>query len=187
MGGNYFTNPVIFLVQTAFSLYILAVMLRFLLQWVRADFYNPITQFLVKVTNPPLVPLRRILPGLGGVDLASIVLMLALAVLQVLAVYAIRGFVPGPVMLLSNGLAQLIELFLNIFLVTILIQVVLSWIAPNQFNPATILIHQLNEPLLRPLRRAIPAMGGLDLSPLVALLVIQLSKMILLPPLYSLG
>lgn len=185
--NGYLTNPVVFLIQTAFSLYILAVMLRFLLQWVRADFYNPLSQFIVKVTNPPLVPLRRILPGAGGLDLAAVILMLALAMLELLIVYSLKGFTPGPVLLLARAVAQLIELFLNIFMVTIIIQVVLSWVAPQQYNPVTVLLHQLNDPLLRPLRRVLPDMGGLDFSPLVALVLIQLSKMILLPPLYTLG
>jgi YggT family protein len=184
---SYFTNPLIFLVETIFGLYLLAVMLRFLLQWVRADFYNPVAQFIVKVTNPPLLPLRRLIPGIGGIDWSSIVLLLLVASIKFLAVYALKGYWLPLGVLLPLVLAELIALFLNIFFFGILIQVILSWIAPYQYNPVSSLLQQLNEPLLRPLRRLLPPAGGFDFSPLLAALLIHVSKMLLLPPLYSLA
>ena len=183
MGSTYFTNPIIFLVRILFEFYLLAVMLRFILQWIRADFYNPISQFIVKITNPPIIPLRKVIPGIAGLDIASIVLMVLLAILQILVISMLGGFVPTVAMLISRAIADLIMLFLNIYFFSILIQVILSWIAPHQYNPVTVLIHQLNEPLLRPLRRILPEAGGFDFSPLLAIILIQLSKMILIPPL----
>ncbi|MBN1379464.1 MAG: YggT family protein [Gammaproteobacteria bacterium] len=183
MGSDYFTNPFVFLIQVVFQFYLLAIMLRFLLQWLRADFYNPISQFIVKITNPPLLPLRKIIPSYGGIDLAALILMLIVAIVQWLLIVLLRGYVPTITFLLARSLAELVELFLNIYLFSILIQVVLSWIAPYQYNPVTILIHQLNEPLLQPIRRLLPSMGGFDFSPLIAVVLIQISKMFLLPPL----
>lgn len=185
--NGYFANPLIFLIETIVGLYILAVMLRFLLQWVHADFYNPLSQFIVKITNPVLIPLRRLIPGFGGIDWASVVLALLLIGLKLMIISAVQGRLPPAASLPPLMLAELISLFLNIFFFTILVQVIISWVAPNQYNPVTVLLHQLNEPLLRPIRRLLPPMGGLDFSPLVAILLIQLSKMLLLPPLYALA
>jgi YggT family protein len=184
--NGYFANPLIFLIETVADLYILAVMLRFLLQWVHADFYNPLAQFIVRITNPVLIPLRRLIPGFGGIDWASVALLLLLVALKLVLITAVQGRLLPLAALAPLMLAELIALFLNIFFFSILIQVILSWIAPYQYHPMTGLLHQLNEPLLRPIRRLLPPMGGLDFSPMVAMLLIQLSKMLLLPPLNSL-
>lgn len=185
--NTYLSNPLEFLIQTLFGLYILAVMLRFLLQSVKADFYNPVSQFLVKITNPPLRPLRRFIPGLAGVDLSSVVLMIALQMLALLLVFAVRGASPGFGSLLFLSIAELVSLLLNVFLVTIFVQVILSWVSPGQYNPVISLLYSLNYPLLGPAQRLIPPIGGIDLSPIVVIIGIQLAKMLILPPLYSLA
>jgi YggT family protein len=187
MGSGYLTNPLTFVVDTIFSLYILAVMLRFLFQQVRADFYNPIAQAIVKITNPPLKPLRRIVPGVAGIDVASLLLMLALQMLSTAVIGTIVGAVPGFAPLLVLSLAQLLSLFISVFIFAIFIQVILSWVNPGAYNPATSLLYSLTEPVLRPARRLIPPLGGLDLSPLVALVALQVVKMLLLPPLEQLA
>ena len=114
--GNYFSDAGSFLIDTIIGLYMLAVMLRFLLQWVRADFYNPISQFLVTVTNPPLVFLRRFIPGLFGVDLASLVLLLALAVLKIYLIYALSGLTPRLPGALLLGVGEVIQLGVYVFI-----------------------------------------------------------------------
>jgi len=187
MGSGYITNPVEFLINTLFGLYILTVMLRFLLAAVRADFYNPISQFLVKVTNPPLRPLRRVLPSIGKLDTSALVLMLALQIASFAVIALLRGGQLSPVALLILSVAELIGLFLNVLLFSILVQVVVSWVNPGTYNPAISLLYSLTEPVMRPCRRLIPPMSGIDLSPLVALIAIQLAKMLLLPPLYALA
>jgi len=187
MGSSYVTNPVEFLINTLFGLYILAVMLRFLLAAVRADFYNPVSQFLVKVTNPLLKPLRRILPSIGKLDTSALVLMLALQMLALTVIALLRGGQLSIGALLILAVAELIGLFLNVLLFSILVQVIISWVNPGTYNPAVSLLYSLTEPVLRPCRRLIPPMSGIDLSPLVALIGIQLIKMLLLPPLYSLA
>ncbi len=187
MGSNYVTNPIEFLINTLFGLYILVVMLRFLLAVVRADFYNPLSQFLVKVTNPPLLPLRRILPSVGKLDTSALVLMLALQMLSFTLIALLRGgaFSVGALLMLS--VTELISLFLNVLLFSILIQVIISWVNPGTYNPAVSLLYSLTEPVLRPCRRLIPPISGMDLSPLVALIAIQLVRMLFLPPLYALA
>ncbi len=187
MGSSYFTNPLEFLISTLFGLYITAVMLRFMLAMVRADFYNPLTQILVKVTNPALKPLRRIIPGFGGIDIASLLLMLALQMLSLALITLLRGVSMHPLGLLLWAIAELLSLLFNIYLFSILIQVILSWINPGSYNPAVSLVYSINEPLLAPARRLIPPLSGLDLSPMVVLLGLQLAKMLLLPPLLTWG
>lgn len=186
MGGSYFTNPIIFLIQVLFGAYILVVMLRFLLQLFRADFYNPISQFVVKVTSPVLHPLRRIIPGVGGIDFASIVLMWLLKALELtLTVLLITGRF-NPVGPLLWAIPALVSLAINVFLFAILIQVILSWVNPGAYNPATALLYSLTEPLLRPARRIIPPIGGLDLSPMLVMIGLYLLQMLLMPPLLML-
>jgi YggT family protein len=187
MQSNYLTNPIEFLINTLFSLYILAIMLRFLLALVRADFYNPVSQFLVKATNPVVIPLRRIIPSAGKIDASSLVLMLGLQLAALALIVLLRGSEVSFGSLLILALAELLGLLLNVYLFAILIQVILSWINPGTYNPAVALLYSLTEPVLGPFRRLIPPFSGIDLSPLVALIAIQLAKMLLLPPLYQLA
>jgi YggT family protein len=186
MSGSYLANPIIFLIQTLFGLYILAVLLRFLLQVVRADFYNPISQFLVKATNPPLKVMRRIIPGLGGIDLSSLILAWLLKSIEILLILLVSG---GAVNLLAPllwAIPELVELVINIYLFGILIQVILSWVSPGNYNPAVGLLYSLTSPLLRPAQKLLPPMGGLDLSPMLVMIGLVLLKMLLLPPLRGL-
>lgn len=187
MVGGYGSNALVFLIQTVFSLYIIAVMLRFLLQLTRADFYNPVSQFLVKVTNPPLIPLRRIIPGILGIDVAAVVLLIAIQMLELFLVFIVQGITLAPVGLLILTIAELLNLALNVFLFTILIQVVISWINPGVYNPTVSLLYSLNEPLLGRARRLLPPIHGFDLSPIIVLVVIQLLKILLIAPISDVG
>lgn len=187
MENQYFAASAVFLIQTVFGLYILAVMLRLLLQWARADFYNPISQFLVKITNPPLRPLRRVIPGWGGIDLASVLLLIVLEMIEQFLINTALGQTqPAPGLVLS-AVVGLLDLLVNIYIFGIIIQAILSWVAPTSYNPAVSLIHSLTEPLLAPARRFIPPISGIDLSPIAVLLLLQLTKMLILAPLADLG
>jgi YggT family protein len=172
-------TAVVFLVQTLFGFYILAVMLRFLLQCVRADFYNPLVQFLVRITNPPLLPLRRIVPGYKGLDLASVVLALALQLVEVLLITLLleRSASVGGLLLLT--VAELFKLLINIYLWGLVIQAVLSWFNPDPYHPAARLLAQLTAPLLRPARRLLPPISGVDLSPMLAIVALIFVSLLL--------
>lgn len=187
MDNPYLSTASTFLIDTVFGLYILLVLLRFLLQLARADFYNPICQFLVKATNPPLKPLRRVIPGLWKIDLASIVLLLALQILAVWLIHVANGRAVSVEGLFVLSAAELLALTLNTFLVAILIQVILSWVGPGVRNPLTSILHSLNEPLLGPARRILPAMSGIDFSSLLVLIALQLLKILVVGPLSDLG
>ncbi len=183
MGGSYVGNAATFLIETLFGLYILIVMLRFLLQWARADFYNPISQFILKATQPPLAPLRRFIPGFAGLDLAAAVFMLVLKFVELWLVTGLLGITPQIGGLAMLSIAELLGLLVNVFIFSILIQVIISWVSPGgTHNPVMGLLHSLNEPLLAPARRVIPPISGLDLSPIAVIIFLQLVSMLAVAP-----
>ena len=186
--GGYFSEAIRFLITVIFDIYILAVVLRFLLQVVRADFYNPISQLLVTITNPPLRPLRRFIPGYRGIDLASVVLMLLLKAIEIFLIsLLVYGRIPGIIGLFILSFAQLLNLIIYIFIIAIFIQVILSWVSPGAYNPATVLLYRLTEPLLRPARRLLPPISGLDLSPILVFILLQLTVILIIKPLTHFG
>lgn len=183
MGVGYLANPTVFLIQVLFGLYLLAVLLRFLLQLFRADFYNPLSQFIIKITGPVLRPLRRIIPAVGKIDTASLVLLWLLQALELALIALILGF-QNLLWSLLWAIPELVALCINLFLIVILIQVILSWVTPGGArHPASGLLYALSEPLLRPARRLLPPLSGLDFSPLVVMVGLVLLRMLLLPPL----
>ncbi len=183
MGAGYFSNAGVFLVNTLFGLYIGAVLLRLLLQWARADFYNPLSQAIVKLTNPVLRPLRRYIPALGKVDTASVLLMFALQLLNTWLVSALFGTHLGVVAMLIVAFTELLSKLIYLYIFAIIIQAIASWVAPGAHNPVLRLIEALTEPLLRPIRQLLPNLGGLDLSPLVVIVLLQLALLLVVAPL----
>lgn len=181
------TDPAIFIIDSLFSLYILAVLLRFLLQWCGADFYNPISQFLVKATHPPLKLLRRFVPSIGKIDTSSLVLVLSLQMLADFSILLLKGVAISIGALTILSLTQLVSLLINIFIYAVFARAILSWLNPGTFNAASSILYSLTEPLLNLCRRLIPDLGGIDLSPLAALMLLQLAKMVILPPLHQLA
>ncbi|MCF7971108.1 MAG: YggT family protein [Methylococcaceae bacterium] len=186
MGANYLSDPIIFLLDTVFSFYILAVLIRFLLQWVGGDFYNPISQFLVKITHPILRVLRRYIPAIAKVDTSSIVLLLVLQMISDSIVLTLKGLSFSFAALALLSFSQLISLLINVFVFAIFARAILSWLNPGAFNAASNLLYSLTEPLLVTCRRIVPDLGGIDLSPLIVLVGLQLAKMLIIPPLQQL-
>jgi len=185
--GGYGANAIVFLIQTIFSLYLITIMVRFLLQLAHADFYNPVSQFLVKVTNPPLIPLRRIIPGFMGIDFAAIVLMLVIKVIELFLIFLLQGVtitIPSIVVL---SIAELLKLLINVYFFSILIQVVIGWVNPGAHNPIVSLLYSLNEPLLSRARRILPPISGFDLSPIVVVVVLQLALILFIAPIADFG
>ena len=166
-------NPFIFLIETLLDLYIIVLMLRFILQQVRADFYNPISQFIVKATSPVLNPARKIIPGFGGIDVATIVVVVVFIVMKIFIVSLLSGYTPTVLALLLTGVRDFITLAMNIFIFAIIIQAILSWINPDPYNPVSGVLFSITRPVLEPVRRLIKPIGGLDLSPLFALIALM--------------
>ncbi|MFF7706417.1 YggT family protein [Pseudomonas sp. NPDC007930] len=165
----------VFVIQVFGGLYLLLVLLRFILQLVRADFYNPLSQVAVRATQPLLRPLRKIIPSVGGLDTASlllaIIVQLVVMALTLLLAYGVTG---NPLQMLIWAAIGVAALFLKVFFFAMILMVIVSWVAPNSHNPAAELANQICEPMLAPIRRIMPTMGGLDLSPIVAFVLIQL-------------
>ena len=172
----------IYILQTLGSLYLLIVLLRFILQLVRADFYNPLSQFIVRATKPLLNPLRRIIPGFGGIDLASLVLAILIQLVLMILILMLMGYgVGGYVLqLLVWSVIAVTSLFLKVFFFALIISVILSWVAPGSYNPGAQLVNQICEPLLMPFRKLLPNLGGLDLSPIFAFLALKLIDMLVI-------
>ncbi len=177
---NTFTSIIADIINFVGSAYIGLVLLRFLCQLVRADYYNPISKTLVKLTNPLLVPFRKIIPGVGGIDWAALVLAFLLEVALVFIVQLLLGGVLS-FKILPYALLQLIGLALNFYFYGMIILIIASFVAPNSNNPAISLLNQLIDPLLRPIRKVLPAMGGLDFSPMVLMFVIYLFRQYFVP------
>ena len=173
---NALSGAAIFVVQTLVSLYLAIVLLRFVLQLVKADFYNPLSQFIVKATQPLVTPLRRIIPGFAGLDLASLVLAILVQLLLMIVTLTLMGYNVGGfiLQLLVWSMIGVTSLFLKVFFFALIISVILSWVAPGSYNPGAQLVNQICEPLLAPFRKLLPNLGGLDISPIFAFITINL-------------
>jgi len=174
-------DAAIFVIQTLGSLYLLIVLLRFILQLVRANFYNPLCQFAVKATQPLLKPLRRVIPSMFGLDMSSLVLALLIQMALFAVILLLSGYSVDVLFLVPWALIGIFALFLKILFWAMIISVILSWVAPGSHNPGAELVQQITEPVLAPFRRVIPNLGGLDISPIFAFIVLQLLQSWLIP------
>lgn len=174
MTGNT-GNALLFLLNTLFGLYNAVLLLRVLLQWVRADFYNPLAQFIWHITQPPL-DLLRFIPRWRRIDIACVLLAWVLTLINLQLALSILGLKAGVGVLLLASLLNLVVLLINIYTITILVQAVLSWVGQGSYSPASSLLWSLNEPLLRPIRQFLPPISGLDLSPLFVIILLQVVR-----------
>lgn len=176
------STAAIYVIQTLGSLYLLIVLLRFILQLVRADFYNPLSQFIVRATKPLLNPLRKVIPGFAGLDVASLVLAILIQLLLMIVTLVLMGHGVGGYLLqlLVWALIAVTSLFIKVFFFAMIISVILSWVAPNSYNPGAQLVNQICEPLLAPFRKLLPNLGGLDISPIFAFIALRLIDMLVI-------
>jgi YggT family protein len=163
-----------FIVASLFGLYQVVLLLRLLMQWVRADFRNPVSRAIVQLTDPVILPLRKILPPIRRIDTASVVAILAVTVVKILVGQLLLvSSLPPPDLLLRDLLLETVHLVLTTYLFAIILNAILSFVAPENYSPAQSLLNSICEPVLRPIRRVIPSVAGLDLSPLWACIAIQ--------------
>ncbi|MEH6471487.1 MAG: YggT family protein [Halopseudomonas sp.] len=165
------------IIRTLGECFALIVVLRFLLQLAHADFYNPISQAVAKFTQLPLAPFQKLIPKLAGHDFSALVLafLVKLATLVILLLINSRGVEPVGVLLVT--FISLLSMILDVYFYAVIASVIISWIAPNSYHPAPQLISQLTEPLFKLARRVVPPIGGLDLSPILIFLVIQVVQL----------
>ena len=177
---NALSDILAYLLQTVLNLALLAMLLRFLLKLVRADYYNPVSQFLARVTNPLVLPLRRVIPSVRGLDLSTLLLALLLQMAAIVALLALNGFgPPGVLTLLVWSVLGLVGLLVNVYFFALLAMIILSWVAPGSRHPALLLLFQLTEPVMAPFRRMLPDMGGIDFSPILVFILINVIQIAL--------
>jgi YggT family protein len=162
-----------FIISSIAQLYLLVLLLRLFMPWMGATFQNPIAQAILKLTSPLVVPVRRILPPVGKLDTATLVVAFGIQYLTILVIAVIHRATPGIMPIAVTAAVNLIVLAINLFVFAIIIRVVLSWISPGAYNPATAIIGALTEPVLRPFSRLIPPLGGMDLSPVFAIIILS--------------
>jgi YggT family protein len=168
------------LVNAVAGFFLFIVLLRFLLQAAKADFYNPISQFVVKASNPLIVPLRKIIPGFAGFDWAAIVLLIIVQVVAISLSLLIAGYGLPWMNIAIWALLGTSGLFLKLYFWGLLIMVISSWLAPQSDNPALLLLRQILEPVMAPIRKLLPDMGGFDISPIVLFLTINMFEIVLI-------
>ena len=169
-----------YLIQTLMNLLLLGAVMRLLLQLSKADFYNPISQILVKFTNPMVLPLRRLIPNFRLFDLSSLILAIGLQVLLIIILLKVNGaYQPSLSILVIWGLIGVAAIFVKIYFFALLAMIVLSWLAPSSYHPAIQLISQIVEPIMAPVRRALPPIGGLDFSPILIFILINIVEILL--------
>lgn len=182
MPEAYLSTPLLFLIDTLFGIYIAIVALRIIMQWAQWEYHNPIVQMIIRLTQIPVKSLRRFIPPAGNWDTATIVLLFVLTFIKLFLINILQPVTIPASYFLGWLLADIFSLFTTLFTASIIIQVVLSWITPpNSYNPVSPLVYAMNKPVLRPFQRLLPPLGGIDLSPLFAILAIQVLVMLVVP------
>lgn len=173
------TQALYFIVKTLTQLYLLLLLLRFWLPWFGADFRNPISQGVLRLTSPVIAPLRRFIPPVGRLDTATVLVAFIIQYLVLLLLLQIRGASANVVAISVTAILELAILSLNLMFFVILIRIILSWVAPNNYNPIVAMLNSIAEPILRPFRRFIPPIGGLDISPIFAIILLKAVEIVL--------
>lgn len=182
-----YSDPFVMLVKVICNLYLFIVLLRLVLQLTRADFYNPISQGIVKATSPLILPLRKVIPAIGRLDTASLVLALAVQLVTVFLIVLIKGVAISPISYAVYTFAGTLYHLLDLYFWATLVSVILSWVAPGANHPGAMLVGQITSPLYRACHRVIPSLGGLDLSPIFIFLAIFFLQTMISPYIYILG
>ena len=187
MGSGYANDAGFFLIDIFVGLYVLVVLLRYLLQLTRADFYNPVSQFLVKATNPPLAWLRRLIPSFGALDAPTLVLLLCLQLLEIVLKTFLLGHSPTLIGLVTLAVGELLKMAIYILVIALFARAIMSWFTGAGYPPLAKLVYTFTESVLGPARRILPSSGGLDLSPIAVFIVLMLAMKLIVQPLLDFG
>ncbi len=183
---NPLNNAFFFLVSTLFDLYIFVLLIRLILAGIRADYYNPISQLVIKLTQPVIGPLRRMIPNYKTLELSSLVAVLLFELLKYFLIGLMLVGIPNPAGLVILAIADAGRNLLNIFFYAILLQAILSWVQAG-YSPVYFLLTKITTPIIRPIQRVIPPLGGFDISPIPAMLLLQLGIILVFGPLFVMG
>ena len=178
--GNSATSAIVFVINSLAQLYLLVLLLRFLLPWMRVNFNNPISQAILRLTSPLVIPVRRILPPIGKIDTATVVVAFGVQYLTILIIVLILRVPPSILPIAVTAAVNLVILTLRLFVFAIIIRIILSWLSGGgAYNPAIAIIDAITEPVLRPFRRLVPPVGGLDISPIFAIILLSAAAMLI--------
>ena len=173
------TQALYFILKTLAHLYLLLYVLRFWLPLLRVDFHNPIAQAVLRLTSPVIIPIRRFVPAVGRIDTATVLVAFAIECMVIYLLLALRGMTADFTVVAMTSAVELAILSLNMFFFVVLIRIILSWVAPQSYSPVTAMLNTIAEPILRPFRRLVPAIGGLDISPIFAIVLLQAAVIVL--------
>jgi YggT family protein len=187
MGSGYANDAGFFLIDIFVGLYVLVVLLRYLLQLTRADFYNPVSQFLVKATNPPLAWLRQLIPPFGALDAPTLILLLCLQLLEIALKTFLLGHSPTLIGLVTLAVGELLKMAIYIFVTALFARAIMSWFTGTGYPPLAKLVYTFTESALGPARRILPSSAGLDLSPIAVFIVLMLAMKLIVQPLLDFG
>jgi len=177
-----------FLIRTLFDIYTLLVLLRFILPWVGADFYNPVSQFLIKITEPPVAPFRALIPKIKQIDISILGFILLIVMLKFTILLLLNlNIFPNIFGLIVWSFADIINHVRELYFYAIIIVIILSWLQPHIHNPGLDILQKLTSPLLTPVRRIMPQFGGIDITPIPVLLGLKLIDIIFIMPFLELG
>ena len=177
--GNSATSAIVFIINSLAQLYLLVLLLRFLLPWMGINFNNPISQAILRLTSPLVIPVRRILPPIGKIDTATVIVAYGIQYLTILVIVLIWRMPPSILPIAITAAVNLVILTLRLFVFAIIIRIILSWLASGSYNPAIAIIDAITEPVLRPFRRRIPSIGGLDISPIFAIILLSAAAILI--------
>ena len=185
--GSYFTDTGLFLIDTIIGLYILIVLLRFLFRLVGAEFYNPISQSIVKISNPMLRPFQRVLPTFRGIDFAALLLLIILESIRISTLAVSMAHSPQLSGVLTLSIAKLLQLTVYVMVFALFARAILSWMASRKNHIFLRLLHSLTEPLMNKARRILPRTGAIDFSPILVFVFLMLVLKLLVQPLLDFG
>ena len=182
------TNATVFLVQTLFDLYIFVLLVRVILQYLRASYHNPLCQFVVKLTDPVVKPFQRFVPGYKGIDIAILIPIILLQIIEIfLLTWLQANTIPGLLGAFIWAIGSLLNQVFNIYFYAIFIWVILSWVSSTRYNPANEILYLIISPILKPLQRTIPPIGHFDISPIVAVILIKLIDIVFINTIIAYG
>lgn len=180
-----FREGLLFLINTVFDLYLFILIIRIILGYVRSDYFNPITQFVVRFTDFIIKPLRRIIPNFHGLELSTILLVIVLELFKFLLISFLTFGFPNILGIVILSFGDALAMVIRVFIYAIILQAIMSWVQPG--SPMNRVLYQFTSPVMRPFQRLIPPVGGFDISPIPAIIVLQLLLIVLVNPIMQLG
>lgn len=178
-------NALVFLIYTLFDFYLFILVIRIVLVWVKAYYYDPVTQFIVRLTDPLVKPLRRIIPNIGLIETSSVLLVIVLELIKFFLLSYLEFGLPNPVGLLVLAIGDSLKILLDTFFFAILFQAIMSWVSVN--SNINRVLYQFTAPILHPLQRVIPTVGGIDITPIPALILLKLIVILFIQPIILFG